>query len=88
MLSGLFINEPTLDRICKQFSTEMDLSLNERFEESSILMENTYIPELPDGTGAVHIMKLYLNEKLKKNLIFFKKMENFWRSIWVERTSV
>lgn len=28
----------------------MDLSLNEKFEESSILMENTYIPELPDGT--------------------------------------
>lgn len=29
----------------------MNLALNERWDEASVLMENTYIPELPDGTG-------------------------------------
>lgn len=28
----------------------MNLALNEQFDEASVLMENTYIPELPDGT--------------------------------------
>lgn len=28
----------------------MNLALNEQFDESSVLMENTYIPELPDGS--------------------------------------
>lgn len=51
MLNGLFFNEPTLNRIAKQFETEMNLALNEQWDEASVLMENTYIPELPDGTG-------------------------------------
>lgn len=50
VLSGLFFNEPTLKRIATQFETEMNLALNERWDEASLLMENTYIPELPDGT--------------------------------------
>lgn len=29
----------------------MNLALNEQWDESSVLMENTYIPELPDGSG-------------------------------------
>lgn len=41
----------TVERIGEQFEVEMNLSLNERFDESSLQMENTYIPELPDGTG-------------------------------------
>lgn len=34
-----------------QFETEMNLALNEEYDQASLLMENTYIPELPDGTG-------------------------------------
>lgn len=47
---------PTVKRIAEQFETEMELSLNEQHEESSLLMENTYIPELPDGTGKLYIL--------------------------------
>lgn len=42
----------------------MDMGLNERFDETSVLMENTYIPELPDGTGRVQtgcLSNAYLN---------------------------
>lgn len=41
----------TVNRIGKQFELEMDLALNEDTVNSSLQMENTYIPELPDGTG-------------------------------------
>lgn len=51
VLNGLFFNESIVNRIANQFETEMNLALNEKFDESSLLMENTYIPELPDGTG-------------------------------------
>lgn len=50
-MDGFVYTMETIERIGKQFENEMDLSLNERFEESSLQMENTYIPELPDGTG-------------------------------------
>lgn len=53
VLNGLFFNESIVNRIANQFETEMNLALNERFDESSVLMENTYIPELPDGTGSL-----------------------------------
>lgn len=51
VLNGLFFDEATLNRIAKQFETEMNLALNEQYDDASLLMENTYIPELPDGTG-------------------------------------
>lgn len=38
----------------------MELSLNERFDESSLQMENTYIPELPDGTESGKFLALDL----------------------------
>jgi len=49
VLSGLFFSEPTVKRIANQFEKEMNLALNEQYDEASVLMENTYIPELPDG---------------------------------------
>lgn len=50
-MAGFEYAPEIVERIGKQFELEMDLSLNERFDESSLQMENTYIPELPDGTG-------------------------------------
>lgn len=67
VLNGLFFNQSTIDRIAKQFETEMNLALNEQFDEASLLMENTYIPELPDGTGAHIIMEI----SFQFNTIFF-----------------
>lgn len=29
----------------------MDLALDDQLDETSLLCENTYIPELPDGSG-------------------------------------
>lgn len=53
IVDGFEYTAETVERIAKQFELEMDLSLNEQFDESSLQMENTYIPELPDGTGDV-----------------------------------
>lgn len=50
MLHGFYMDDATVDRVAKQFENEMILSLNEQTDESSLLMENTYIPELPDGS--------------------------------------
>ncbi|KAL4712556.1 hypothetical protein ACJJTC_007572 [Scirpophaga incertulas] len=47
-LSGLVLSGPTLRRICDVFHREVEAGL--RQEPSSLLMENTYVPELPDGT--------------------------------------
>lgn len=50
VLNGFFFDEPTVNRIANQFETEMNLALNEQYDDASLLCENTYIPELPDGT--------------------------------------
>lgn len=56
-MDGFEYNAETVEQIGRQFETEMDLSLNEQFDESSLQMENTYIPELPDGTGEFERMQ-------------------------------
>lgn len=48
-IKGLQIDGPTALRIGEVFVSEMDLGLRDK--SSSCQMENTYIPELPDGTG-------------------------------------
>ncbi|XP_075167290.1 hexokinase type 2-like [Haematobia irritans] len=48
LLEGLQMTDDTLERIRQVFSSEMDLAL--KMQPSSLQMENTYIPELPDGT--------------------------------------
>lgn len=48
LLKGLQLDEETLEHIRQVFRDEMDLAL--RMQPSSLQMENTYIPELPDGT--------------------------------------
>uniref|UniRef100_A0A1I8QEZ0 Phosphotransferase n=1 Tax=Stomoxys calcitrans TaxID=35570 RepID=A0A1I8QEZ0_STOCA len=48
MLEGLQLDNDTLERIRQVFRSEMDLAL--KMQPSSLQMENTYIPELPDGT--------------------------------------
>lgn len=40
-----------INRVTKQFETEMDLALDDQLDDTSLLCENTYIPELPDGSG-------------------------------------
>lgn len=50
-MDGFIYTAETIEEIGIRFEAEMDLSLNERFDESSLQMENTYIPDLPDGTG-------------------------------------
>ncbi|KAM3955198.1 LOW QUALITY PROTEIN: hexokinase-4 [Aphomia sociella] len=47
-LSGLVLSGATLCRVMEVFELEVERGL--RQEPSSLQMENTYIPELPDGT--------------------------------------
>lgn len=46
----------------------MDLSLNESFDESSLQMENTYIPELPDGTGELEFYFFFRPMNIGSNI--------------------
>ncbi|XP_005179307.1 hexokinase-1 [Musca domestica] len=48
LLNGLQLTDDALERIGQVFREEMDLAL--KMKPSSLQMENTYIPELPDGT--------------------------------------
>lgn len=48
-MRGIHIDGPTVLRIGEVFVKEMDLGMRDK--PSSCQMENTYIPELPDGTG-------------------------------------
>lgn len=48
LLQGLTLTPEILERIQEVFVSEMDLAL--AMKPSSLQMENTYIPELPDGT--------------------------------------
>lgn len=48
-LSGMVVSGATLRRVGEVFSRELERGLREL--PSSLQMENTYVPELPDGTG-------------------------------------
>lgn len=48
ILRCMKFDEQKIERIRRVFLSEMELALHE--EPSSPQMENTYIPELPDGT--------------------------------------
>lgn len=48
-LKGLILDDAKIERVTNTFISEMALALAEK--PSSLQMENTYIPELPDGTG-------------------------------------
>ncbi|XP_055922474.1 hexokinase-1-like [Eupeodes corollae] len=47
LLQGLVLTDETIKQIQNVFISEMNLALND--QPSSLQMENTYIPELPDG---------------------------------------
>jgi len=47
-LNSLILKDEDIERIGDVFESEMDLALSEK--KSSLQMENTYIPELPNGT--------------------------------------
>lgn len=49
ILQPLHITDSQMERIAGTFCTEMEDALYGK--SSSLQMENTYIPELPDGTG-------------------------------------
>lgn len=48
LLNPLVLQDETIEKIKNIFISEMQLALNE--QPSSLQMENTYIPEFPDGT--------------------------------------
>ncbi|XP_055387216.1 hexokinase-1-like [Condylostylus longicornis] len=48
MLERFHLNKDHVQGIVKAFESEIELALKD--QPSSLLMENTYIPELPDGT--------------------------------------
>lgn len=50
-LSDLILTGATLRRVGEVFEREIERGLKE--QPSSLQMENTYIPELPDGTGRI-----------------------------------
>lgn len=50
-VNPLQLNKETLDKLQSVFENEMELGI--RGSPSSLQMENTYIPELPDGTGKI-----------------------------------
>lgn len=49
-LADLVLSGDVLRRVADVFEQELERGLRE--EPSSLQMENTYVPELPDGTGA------------------------------------
>uniref|UniRef100_A0A1B6I221 Phosphotransferase n=1 Tax=Homalodisca liturata TaxID=320908 RepID=A0A1B6I221_9HEMI len=57
-LKGICLDGPTVLKIGDVFVKEMDLGM--RDQPSSLLMENTYIPELPDGTEEGQFLALDL----------------------------
>ena len=48
-LADLVLSGDVLRRVADVFEQELDAGLKE--QPSSLQMENTYVPELPDGTG-------------------------------------
>lgn len=50
VLQPLILTREKTDKVAEAFQNEMNLALTEK--PSSLQMENTYIPELPNGTGA------------------------------------
>lgn len=59
-LSGLMLCGATLRRVGEVFAREIENGLRER--PSSLQMENTYVPELPNGTGTETLKILYLKQ--------------------------
>ncbi|XP_054262882.1 hexokinase-1-like [Macrosteles quadrilineatus] len=57
-LKGIHIDGPTVLRIGEVFLKELELGIRDK--PSSLLMENTYIPELPDGTEEGQFLALDL----------------------------
>lgn len=51
ILNGFYFDDKITNRIAKQFEAEMEMALDDQLEGTSLLCENTYIPELPNGTG-------------------------------------
>jgi hexokinase len=50
LLRKLILNKDQIRRVGEAFQYEMSAALDEQMNKSSLQMENTYIPELPDGT--------------------------------------
>lgn len=48
-LKGVHIDGAAIFKIGETFLKELELGIRDK--PSSLQMENTYIPELPDGTG-------------------------------------
>lgn len=51
-LKELVLGGEVLRRVADVFEQELERGLSE--QPSSLQMENTYVPELPDGTGTNH----------------------------------
>lgn len=49
ILEQLILTREKTEKVGDAFENEMNLALSEK--PSSLQMENTYIPELPNGTG-------------------------------------
>lgn len=58
---GLILDKDVIEKIIKVFNNEMKLGLSKNpTAKSSLQMENTFIPELPDGTENGYFMALDL----------------------------
>ncbi|GAB6030616.1 hypothetical protein CHUAL_007478 [Chamberlinius hualienensis] len=58
---GLILDKDAIEKIMKVFNNEMKLGLSKNpTAKSSLQMENTFIPELPDGTENGYFMALDL----------------------------
>jgi hexokinase len=62
-MKPFFLSDETVARIRKVFADEMDIGLKYSLEKSSLQMENTFIPELPDGTGKFSLLFVDLEKK-------------------------
>jgi hexokinase len=49
LLSGFFIQQDRLDKLQSAFRSELEAGLKEGLSGSCLQMENTYVPELPNG---------------------------------------
>lgn len=55
ILQQLILTKEKTERVHETFINEVNLALAE--QPSSLQMENTYIPELPNGTGSYFLFK-------------------------------
>lgn len=70
MLQRFKLDGKTMLKMAEIFQREMELGLADK--PSSLLMENTYVPELPNGTGSFFILTFISYSFLKGQISYLR----------------